>query len=296
MNIRRAKVTVKLLAFLVGMKFAGTIIHLTAFFLCVNNIHATNNQYYSDENDIRKLTQKVMAIEKQMKQLETSETETKHLLRKCEQSTQRENVYLKKKNLQQEKDLQKLAKILSLRPNEKENYSNNIKPEKEYINSTGLNDSKTISHNAEKSQYYRSLEYPTGPIAFSAYLPHPISGLGLNQTIKYSGVLTNEGNAYNSYTGVFTCPSSGLYLISFFTSIYGISGAWVRLVVDDINVSDAVSRGFDPYGDDQGGNVAILRLTAGQSVWTEIQLAQNTNLSSTTEFRHVTFSGVRLSD
>ncbi|KAL3888507.1 hypothetical protein ACJMK2_000873 [Sinanodonta woodiana] len=275
------------------MKFVGTIIQLTAFFLCVEKVHVTNNQNCSYENEIRKLTQKLMVIEKQ---LESRETETKHLLRKCEKSTQREIVYLKKKTVQQERDLQKLAKLLSMRWNQEGNYSNNSKPEKEFSNATRLNDSNIIGNNVENSHHYRFLEHPHEPVAFSTYLPNLVSGLGLKQTIKYGGVLTNEGNAYNPYTGVFTCPSSGLYLISFFTSIQGISGAWVRLVVDEINVSAAVSRGFDPNGDDQGGNVAILRLTAGQSVWTEVHYKTNTNLSSTTEFRHVTFSGVRLSD
>ncbi|KAL3888350.1 hypothetical protein ACJMK2_000720 [Sinanodonta woodiana] len=278
------------------MECVGMIIHLTAFFLCVTSVKATKSKYYSDENDVRILMGKMMAMEKQIQQLEVSEKETKHILRQCEVTAQREIIYLKKKTDQKEKEIQELIKIMSIRSNQKEIYSYKRATDTELITAAGFIEPSIIRLNAEKSHIYRFLELPTGPVAFSAYLAQSISELGLKQRIKYGGVLTNEGNAYNPNTGIFTCPSSGLYLISFFTSIHGISGTWVRLVVDDINVSDAVSRGFDPNGDDQGGNVAILRLTTGQSVWTEVQLLTNANLSSTTEFRHVTFSGVRLSD
>ncbi|KAL3888351.1 hypothetical protein ACJMK2_000721 [Sinanodonta woodiana] len=278
------------------MTVVGTIIHLSAFFLYVKSAHATNNLYYPDENDMRMLMEKMMLMDRKINQLESNVKETKHNLRQCEGSIQREIFYLKTKIVRQERDMQTILKILSVKSNHKGNYSGTGAPEKEYINATGLSESSIIGHNVDKEHRYRFLEHPSGPVAFSTYTSQIISDFGLNQTIKYKGVLTNEGNAYNPHTGIFTCPSSGLYLISFFTSIHGISGAWVRLVVDDINVSDAVSRGFDPNGDDQGGNVAILRLTTGQSVWTEMQFVKNSTLSSTTEFRHVTFSGVRLSD
>ncbi|KAK3611588.1 hypothetical protein CHS0354_018104 [Potamilus streckersoni] len=134
------------------------------------------------------------------------------------------------------------------------------------------------------------------PVAFSAYITHFTSHLGIDQIIRYDGVLTNEGNAYNPLTGVFTCPKDGLYLLAFFTATVNDGFSWVKLVVDGITVSNAVSNGVRVGNDDQGGNVALIRLTAGQSVWTATFFKPDIELDSTSDFRHVTFSSVCLSD
>ncbi|KAK3580239.1 hypothetical protein CHS0354_012766 [Potamilus streckersoni] len=115
------------------------------------------------------------------------------------------------------------------------------------------------------------------------------------QVIKYDGVLTNEGNGYNPVTGIFTCPEDGIYLFSFFTATVHEHKAWVELLVDGVQINHAVSEGVRGGHDDQGGNVAILRLRAGQSVWTAISHGADTELDGVDGYRHVTFSGVRLS-
>ncbi|KAK3580242.1 hypothetical protein CHS0354_012769 [Potamilus streckersoni] len=133
------------------------------------------------------------------------------------------------------------------------------------------------------------------PVSFSVYLAHYTTHLGDHQVIKYDGVLTNEGNGYNPITGIFTCPEEGLYLFSFFTATLNEHKTWVELVVDGAGVSHAVSEGVRGGHDDQGGNVAILRIRAGQSVWIAIHGGADAELDSLDGYRHVTFSGVRLS-
>ena len=49
-------------------------------------------------------------------------------------------------------------------------------------------------------------------VAFSAYISNSTSLL--NKTI-FDMVLTNEHQAYDVSTGVFTCPISGIYMFSF---------------------------------------------------------------------------------
>ncbi|KAK3580240.1 hypothetical protein CHS0354_012767 [Potamilus streckersoni] len=131
-------------------------------------------------------------------------------------------------------------------------------------------------------------------VAFSAYISHRELHLGINQVIKYDALLINDGNHYNPHTGIFTCPEDGLYLFSFFTASNGSHKNWVRLVLDDVNISGATSEGTRDHHDDQGGNVAIFRLKAGQSVWTAIETRDDAELDADSDFRHVTFSGVRL--
>ena len=53
-------------------------------------------------------------------------------------------------------------------------------------------------------------------VAFSAYLDHTLRNMGNDQIIVFNQIILNEGGGYDQETGVFTCPKSGLYLITFF--------------------------------------------------------------------------------
>lgn len=54
-------------------------------------------------------------------------------------------------------------------------------------------------------------------IAFSARVSQSYGDINPEETIKFSDVLTNNGNAYNALTGIFTAPVTGTYM--FFSSI-----------------------------------------------------------------------------
>ena len=53
-------------------------------------------------------------------------------------------------------------------------------------------------------------------VAFSAYLDHTLSNLQKNQVIVFNRILLNEGEGYDTTSGVFTCPRTGVYLATFF--------------------------------------------------------------------------------
>lgn len=56
---------------------------------------------------------------------------------------------------------------------------------------------------------------PTGNlVAFSAYLSASESHPGQHQTVIFDSVVTNVGNHYNQYSGMFTVPESGNYVFS----------------------------------------------------------------------------------
>ena len=48
-------------------------------------------------------------------------------------------------------------------------------------------------------------------IAFTASISKSIASFGTGATIIWDSVITNEGNAYNGYTGIFSCSEDGLY-------------------------------------------------------------------------------------
>ncbi|KAK3598939.1 hypothetical protein CHS0354_036255 [Potamilus streckersoni] len=204
--------------------------------------------------------------------------------------------YLSKELLQQQNKMNKLTLLLSVTPKPEGSSLNINSLQENHLQEIALNESHLLASNLQRKHSARFIQVPNGNVAFSTYLSHPLNNIGLGQVIKYDGILTNEMNAYNLHTGVFTCPRDGLYLIAFFTAVHGASGNWLKLVVDDRSINNALSRGINGDDDHQGGNVAIIRLTTGQSVWTEAHYHDDANLTSTAEFRLVTFSGVRLGD
>jgi hypothetical protein len=54
-----------------------------------------------------------------------------------------------------------------------------------------------------------------GPVAFTAYLSHWENDLAIGQPVAFDTALTNEGGFYNTKTGKFTVPLSGIYMFSF---------------------------------------------------------------------------------
>nr|KAG5709747.1 hypothetical protein BaRGS_027772 [Batillaria attramentaria] len=109
-----------------------------------------------------------------------------------------------------------------------------------------------------------------------------------DDTVVFEHVTTNEGNAYNSHTGVFTAPVDGTY--AFFVSVE-THGA-VGLEVGD-NVVSAFYR--DPESEDNyaaGSLHAIVSLTAGQQVAVK-SLQDRTTLKHSSN-RDITFSGALL--
>ncbi|XP_053403379.1 uncharacterized protein LOC123555672 isoform X2 [Mercenaria mercenaria] len=109
-------------------------------------------------------------------------------------------------------------------------------------------------------------------VAFTAYLDHD-GEYGTQQVIKFNKVITNEGNGYNQYTGVFTCPQAGMYMFTFFigerSNTDGIKQMWADLVVNGNFKLTAIAETKHATEDAQGGNSAVLRLQQGDSVWIE---------------------------
>ena len=131
-------------------------------------------------------------------------------------------------------------------------------------------------------------------IAFCAYLDHNVYHMGIGHVIKYNKALLNDGSGYNTHTGIFTAPLTGVYLFTFsFDSHAGKTE--LRLSIDDVNIVGSV---VDHVGTNNnllvGGNSAIIHVTKGQAVWTETYYTDNQDIESQESYRKTTFSGVLL--
>ena len=131
-------------------------------------------------------------------------------------------------------------------------------------------------------------------VAFSAYLDHHIQHMGAGHTIKCNQVLLNDGNYYNSFTGTFTVPQTGVYLLTFSFGIqYTNHWTEVRLVVNNREIVDAVGTVLGTFQRSSSANTAIIRLNQGESVWLE-NIANDSEVISEQGYRWTTFSGVLL--
>ena len=132
-------------------------------------------------------------------------------------------------------------------------------------------------------------------VAFTAYLSHRIENMGIGHTIKCDQVLLNDGNAYSAYSGTFTVPQSGVYLLTFSIAAYSLHAQTnVKLVSNNRNIVDAIVWVKDSSHHVMGGNTAIVRLNSAEKVWLEIYSKGGVQLYSLPDYRWVTFSGVLL--
>jgi hypothetical protein len=105
--------------------------------------------------------------------------------------------------------------------------------------------------------------------AFTVYATKHTEHLGIGQPIKFDTILTNVGNDYNIHTGIFTVPVDGLYAFSFYIAEYQVHEFLTSLVVDGNRTVQGIADALSESQDIQGGNFAILSLSAGQTVWLE---------------------------
>ncbi|KAL3886568.1 hypothetical protein ACJMK2_026553 [Sinanodonta woodiana] len=89
------------------------------------------------------------------------------------------------------------------------------------------------------------------------------------RSLQFDKVDFNEGNAYDSTTGIFTCPVSGTYF--FYTNILSLfhtGGVETEIILEGQGKGRA--HAFREDNHDQGSTAAALHCDAGQRVWVQI--------------------------
>ncbi|KAL4239166.1 hypothetical protein ACF0H5_003868 [Mactra antiquata] len=128
-------------------------------------------------------------------------------------------------------------------------------------------DSEDITDNNRKHKNREVRMAPEEEIAFYAtHTQHDILHLGANQVLTFDNIVTNIGNAYSNYSGVFVAPVQGTYV--FHATVMGRS-------VHDVTHNKYAAH-FDVDGSiysrlfgsayDQSSQMLIIDLNPGQSV------------------------------
>ncbi|KAK3775000.1 hypothetical protein RRG08_036294 [Elysia crispata] len=123
-------------------------------------------------------------------------------------------------------------------------------------------------------------------IAFSAGLAHH-EYLQASQKVVYDTIFVNVGGGYDSTTGVFTCPTPGLYMFQFHALSHSSSNMWLELHHNYAYVSSIWGHIDQDYA--AASNSVILRLAKNDQVY--IQTADQTDLYGATSEVYGTFSG-----
>ena len=113
--------------------------------------------------------------------------------------------------------------------------------------------------------YYKSKILILAPhIAFTAVGVVDLSPSN-GQTIIFSSTRLNEGNAYNTSTGVFTSPVNGTFSFSTQFCVPPNKVLFIAIVVDGINYATSLIYDSDAHACDTGTAVAMLHVNS--KVW-----------------------------
>ena len=89
------------------------------------------------------------------------------------------------------------------------------------------------------------------------------------------------------------CPVTGVYLFTFHIESNRMGEIVAKLVIDGTNQIDAITTaGTGSF--EMGGNTAVVRVSAGQSVWVATYEMNDVTLINDDKLRYTSFSGVLL--
>ncbi|XP_030287329.1 complement C1q-like protein 4 [Sparus aurata] len=111
-----------------------------------------------------------------------------------------------------------------------------------------------------------------------------------DKTLAFNKVFTNIGDAYNSCSGVFTAPVTGVYHFSFFYHAGGEHKARLTLFKNSEMIVKSSDHQTGSDGADNGGNAAVLQLQQGDKVY--VSMPANHHVWAAEN--HTSFSGFQV--
>ncbi|XP_053376348.1 complement C1q tumor necrosis factor-related protein 2-like [Mercenaria mercenaria] len=127
-------------------------------------------------------------------------------------------------------------------------------------------------------------------VSFTAYLSQRIDHMGVGHHVVFDKILTNDGAGYNSNTGIFTVPDTGLYLFTYSVNDH-FDRSMLQLVVDGSNLVDIIVDPDSSTEEAMSGNTAIIHVSQGQSVWIQEYHIHDGSIWSDNTGRYCKFSG-----
>lgn len=141
---------------------------------------------------------------------------------------------------------------------------------------------------------HRSMRLSPEPVAFYAYMSASEPNPSLHHALIFDEVKTNVGGGYNQFSGMFTAPSPGLYVITW-TIYTGDHGQTAFFIYVNHNVFGATFGETDnnqnDFDSDSGS--MVVNLNAHDNVYIRTSRACSTYVISDSS-RRTTFAGWRL--
>uniref|UniRef100_A0A671XEK4 Complement C1q-like protein 4 n=1 Tax=Sparus aurata TaxID=8175 RepID=A0A671XEK4_SPAAU len=160
------------------------------------------------------------------------------------------------------------------------------------VSETRLRESETRLNNSE-NQILELRNKERTNVMFSAVVgtAGTLGPFDTDTTVIYKTVITNIGNAYNQYTGVFVAPVAGVYYFTIFSHAGGAHPATLYLFKNNEHIITTQDHQSDYDTADNGGNAVFLQLQQGDQVY--VRLAENCHIWGYNQ--HTTFSGFLVS-
>ena len=115
--------------------------------------------------------------------------------------------------------------------------------------------------------------------------------VGPGKTIVYDSVVTNVGGSYNSQTGIFTAPVSGVYVFNFAEMIDPGHNEYLELMKDGIHVMWNYGHAVGASHLASSSRTATVEVNKGGQVWVRTQNNQNHGSGNIHGNSFTTFSG-----
>lgn len=137
----------------------------------------------------------------------------------------------------------------------------------------------------------------TGVVAFYAYMSHTESNPGPHHTIIFDVPVTNLGNGYNHFSGIFTVPTSDVYVFSW--TIADSAGGYVfsELVVDADVVGGILTQTLTDDDRLSTTGLVVKEVREGDVVYVRTSATGGIqgNIESLASVQRTSFSGWKLS-
>ncbi|XP_062573390.1 uncharacterized protein LOC134235282 [Saccostrea cucullata] len=144
-------------------------------------------------------------------------------------------------------------------------------------NSYKSNEFVNKTHKSSKEKrLLTDVSTPTPPfavgIAFSAYVSRFETDIAKDYTIKFDSIVTNVGNHYNPYSGIFIAPQHGVYVFT-----WNLYGGYIcsEMIVNSNPVAAMLSEGKGASNVRSTTGVVVVKINHGDVVFVRTHPTEN---------------------